>query len=696
MANAVSDAKVLPSLTANGRKLIETLLRLPRTWLTAATLAQSLGISRRTVLRELPGVEEWISAAGFRFLRSPGQGLMLDEDAGARAALQALLEQGQPKPALPRRERRQQLLIALFAAEGPVKTYALARDLDISEHTLAGDLEVVEEWLQPYGVALCRRPGVGIWLDAAPEKLRRAAGALLRLHLPEQDWQTFLQGQPLPDAPLTALLDPAVSKKVWDILQAFEQEQQLSFTDAGFLSLAVHITLTVQQLQKGVRDSVALACPADSDQAALLAARLSDAFGLEFSRTEVGYLALYLEAYRTQASPDGPDSRELYLRYLASVLIRGVEQKMGVSLSQYPSLGDDLCAHLRPMMHRLEQGTHTENPQLALIKEQYPRLWQATRAACDQAQQQLALPSIPDAEAGFLAMHFGAVLEQDALARMRLNVVVVCPYGMASSRFLSSQLMRDFPVFHIRSSGSVRALEPAQLREQGVDLVISTVPIQLDYPHVCVNSILQEQDRAVLRAAIQRLQNAPPPAAQQPPAPAANRAEALRYAAQLSASILELLDTMAIRLVPRPGGRPALIEEAARLFCPLPADAQTVEQALLCREELGDTYIQPLQAVLLHCRTGAVAGCRLGYLQAQPPVYEPGKIIRGAVVLLAPDRDDSIPVEVVQAVSALLIEQPELMEQLRLGNRQQAASLLEKGLGDRFRQALTIRIKGKK
>lgn len=31
-------------------------------------------------------------------------------------------------------------------------------------------------------------------------------------------------------------------------------------------------------------------------------------------------------------------------------------------------------------------------------------------------------------------MHFGAVLEQDAAARMRVNAVVVCPYGMASRR----------------------------------------------------------------------------------------------------------------------------------------------------------------------------------------------------------------------------------------------------------------------
>lgn len=46
---------------------------------------------------------------------------------------------------------------------------------------------------------------------------------------------------------------------------------------------------------------------------------------------------------------------------------------------------------------------------------------------------------------------------------------------------------------------------------------------------------------------------------------------------------------------------------------------------------MGDTYIKPLFALLLHCRTKAVSDCRFGYLQAQPPVYEAGKMIMGGI-----------------------------------------------------------------
>lgn len=82
----------LPILTDNGRRLIRKLADLPPVWLTAAALGESIGVSRRTVMREMPGMEKWLEAAGFRFVRSPGQGVRLDEDEERRAVLRTLLD----------------------------------------------------------------------------------------------------------------------------------------------------------------------------------------------------------------------------------------------------------------------------------------------------------------------------------------------------------------------------------------------------------------------------------------------------------------------------------------------------------------------------------------------------------------------------------------------------------------------------
>lgn len=173
-------------------------------------------------------------------------------------------------------------------------------------------------------------------------------------------------------------------------------------------------------------------------------AALNRAFGLTLPSEEAQYLELYLSAYLGAEDPWG-SAQEMELRNLEAALIREMEKALHTDLSGYTSLRDDLYCHLRPMLLQVEQNIRTENPQLDTIRTAYPGLWKATRAACDAVQQQFVLPAISDDEAAYLAMHFGAVLEQNAMFRLRLRVVVACPLGMGSSRFLTSRLGNEFP-----------------------------------------------------------------------------------------------------------------------------------------------------------------------------------------------------------------------------------------------------------
>ena len=484
----------------------------------------------------------------------------------------------------------------------------------------------------------------------------------------------------------STLLDTKTAEKVWKVLQQFEQEEQLHLPDAGFLALAIHCTLTIQQLQQGGdKGSAPRGLRPAGNHAARLVVALNRAFGLTLPPEEAQYLELYLAAYLGAEDPWG-SAQEMELRNLEAALIREMEKALHTDLSGYTSLRDDLYCHLRPMLLRVEQNIRTENPQLDTIRTAYPGLWKATRAACDAVQQQFVLPVISDDEAAYLAMHFGAVLEQNSVFRLRLRVVVACPLGMGSSRFLASRLGNEFPSLQVEGCCSVRELNAADLRRRRIDFIISTVPLELDYPAVCISPSLLEPDRAVLKDAITRYsQNrGEPEPAVQPVQDTERAGSKLQYYARLTRSMIGLLEQLTIQPVKAPGSRAALIHAAAQLFCPQEADARLVEQQLRRRETLGDTYIKPLYALLLHCRTSAVKDCRLGYLQAQPPVYEPGRIVLGALVLLAPDDGNGVPVEVMQNVSGQLIETPRLMEALRTGQQQEAADLLEQGFDRAF------------
>lgn len=484
-------------LSANARKLIEQLLSLPQGWVTAAALAESIGVSRRTVLRELPAVEQWMQAAGAHFVRNPGKGLLLDEAPERRDALRTQLNSGDRKE-LSRAERRQQLLTRLLSEQEPCKTAVLARALGVSESTLSADLDELETKLHPYRVEMFRRPGVGVWLQGDASSYRRVVSALLRSSMPEKELAEVLCGRMPENEIFSTLLDTKTAEKVWAALQQFEQEEQLHLPDAGFLALAIHCTLTIQQLrQGGDKGSAPRGLRPAGNHAARLVAALNRAFGLTLPPEEAQYLELYLAAYLGAEDPWG-SAQEMELRNLEAALIREMEKALHTDLSGYTSLRDDLYCHLRPMLLRVEQNIRTENPQLDTIRTAYPGLWKATRAACDAVQQQFVLPAISDDEAAYLAMHFGAVLEQNAMFRLRLRVVVACPLGMGSSRFLASRLGNEFPSLQVEGCCSVRELNAADLRRRKIDFIISTVPLELDYPAVCISPSLLEPDRAVL------------------------------------------------------------------------------------------------------------------------------------------------------------------------------------------------------
>lgn len=450
-------------LSANARKLIEQLLSLPQGWVTAAALAESIGVSRRTVLRELPAVEQWMQAAGAHFVRNPGKGLLLDEASERRDALRTQLNSGDRKK-LSRAERRQQLLTRLLSEQEPCKTAVLARALGVSESTLSADLDELETKLHPYRVEMFRRPGVGVWLQGDASSYRRVVSALLRSSMPEKELAEVLCGRMPENEIFSTLLDTKTAEKVWAVLQQFEQEEQLHLPDAGFLALAIHCTLTIQQLrQGGDKGSAPRGLRPAGNHAARLVAALNRAFGLTLPPEEAQYLELYLSAYLGAEDPWG-SAQEMELRNLEAALIREMEKALHTDLSGYTSLRDDLYCHLRPMLLRVEQNIRTENPQLDTIRTAYPGLWKATRAACDAVQQQFVLPAISDAEAAYLAMHFGAVLEQNAMFRLRLRVVVACPLGMGSSRFLASRLGNEFPSLQVEGCCSVRELNTADLR----------------------------------------------------------------------------------------------------------------------------------------------------------------------------------------------------------------------------------------
>ena len=95
---------------------------------------------------------------------------------------------------------------------------------------------------------------------------------------------------------------------------------------------------------------------------------MGQAFGLTLPTEEVQYLEQYLVAYITGDDGEKWGAGEMHLRHLTGRLISEVERAMRVNFSGYVSLRDNLFTHLRPMLLRVREQIHMDNPQLDTIQ----------------------------------------------------------------------------------------------------------------------------------------------------------------------------------------------------------------------------------------------------------------------------------------------------------------------------------------
>lgn len=690
-------------LTARAGDIIQILLRFPQNHpVTVSVISEELGISSRSVQRELITVEHWLAQNHFRLIRKRSVGLMLDEPEERRRELLILLQsEASVLPGAEDRRHRQNLLCHyLLFADEPVKAMYLASHLGISEGTLMTDLNQLTSWFEKYHLQLNRRPGLGIFLEG-PETARRQASASCLFD------QATLQFDPKagkdPDKTtghgMIRGIDDAIVTDTGRILSDCEKQLHLHLSDNEHLRLLIYLSLTVYRMQKGCfipeEESIFSQKSMEPEYAIAdyMARLLRQHFNLPNIISETGYLAAYLTGihiWPTQ-SVDLTRRRDFDIHQVTLAIIRKVGDLLHMDFSGDSRLLKDLEGHLQPAIGRLRAGITIENPLLEEFQERYSRIYQACEEGTDVLRDMFQVPEVYASEVGFITIYFVMAMERKEKQERRISVVLVCPSGIGSSRLLASNLKKEYPDLMIRGTMSAFEIDCEKLKKDGVDLVISTVKLNIPYRYLQVNPLLTRQDKMLLNSRLKLLQQKKIQAGPETavPVPPLSRKD-VEYISSLGTEIYRLLENIRIGQAPVLGKREEVILHAASLFAENEEMEQNFYRVLKDRDQLADTYIKPFHALLLHGRSSMTDHICFGYLHLEPPVYDKTQIILGAIVALIPDTPDStVCSSIVSETIGALLEKPGLLEALRNMDDTLFAGLLEDTLLRFYRQAVT-------
>lgn len=650
-------------------------------FVTMNTIAQRLSLSKRTILRELDKLHELLGEQSALLETKAGYGVRFRGDEEQRKTFRELVGLSRQNPSgLSPTERVNHLLTQLLTEQEPIKIFTFTQELDVTEATIGSDLNRCEVWLSENHIELVRKPGVGIYIEADEWRRRQALVALFYQNTDENPREYDMP-------PISGLYDREKLSRIRTLVDSAPDVREIFLSDRSYTAIVVHLYFILQRVEADCSIAVDdLAKMVEEDEEATrLAARLltmvQREFHVDIPPGELGYLATILQSAQGLKQFDDR-YREQQARRIADKLMRITENKTGLIIGNNNAFYDALLRHLIPTISRLNMHMEIRNPMLDDIKKHYGELYELAKLGVSAIEEELGV-GVPESEIGYIAIHLGVALEDRRMhLQRRYKAIICCPSGIISAKLLSLRVEREFSDIAIVDVISTMSLDYDDLRRQGAELIISTVPIR-DCPLPCavVSPFLLDEEKENVRQLLICCKHAPRQAAST--AEHIDIASSLEGSKRFIDSILDLLNNFFYMEGKRLSLSAELVELVAETVGRSDLQQAAIARSLFAREQYGSTLTPDGRCMLLHCRTPGVSQPYLGIIRLDGRVtLESGQQPLVALIMLAPQDCTRQAMDVLSAVGSSTVEYPWMVDALCTGGRDECYSAIEQVLAD--------------
>lgn len=646
---------------------------------TAGEVAAALGVSVRTVHREMEDIERILLEFGLELRRVTGRGIQLWGPESALGELRLFLRQEKPAE-YSGEDRKVYQLCYLLESDEPVKLFTLAHALKVTTATVSNDLDELESWVRKFGLQLIRRRGYGVEIAGGEADKRRAICRLAAEHLDQSDLvghHGTSAGNPVYHRLMSTVGKPRlvdVENTLWDMEWKWTSE----VPEIGYMELLLALSVTVRRVELGREfgSPEEAAYSIHSDHRNIPGAEqflrvLGTQTGITFPKTEILYVAGLFDGIQESFSAPGFVQGDIGLMETVYRLTEYVSRRTGIAFQSDRTLREGLLEHIDPAFRRIREGTRIRNPLLAPIRRDYDYLFQTVRAAVEELGLDIA---VPDEEIGFLVMHFGASSERLNQLSRSVRALLVCASGLSSSRLLATRLAKEMP--QIEVLGNVSWYEAARVPSEEYDLIISTIDLPLpSESYIKISPLLTPEESERLLQYVQSIgakTDGDPKRERHSAGPSENRA-ALEKLKSHKGMLDEMISVMERFRAYRTDNRKlALRGTLSEMLDQLKAggsayDPDILLEKLLEREMMASQIIPETSLALFHTRSSHVHSSSLTlHRLAEPVLLEGGAEASVILLMLAPRKLSKESLEVLSEISALLLN-AELVKLLEEG-----------------------------
>lgn len=669
------------------------------------SLAEKIGVSKRTTQRELEYISSYLKGYEIKYFSKTGVGIWLEGTQEEKKRLLSFLCQEESQDVPGKEERRKRLILEILKEKGLKKLFYYSSQFGVSEATASTDLEAIGKWLAGFGLDIKRKPGSGVYVEGTEENYRRAIREFIYSNLDTRLLrESYENTDEIPEeysyarrSGIDGILDENIIKRVMECINNIDDERIGSLTENSYMGLVIHISIAINRIMKNevIEESPKIENDIVKDLdypfAQKIASSLEEYFAITIPEIEITYIWLHIKGSKHEKVQYGTSQLAAggQIRQLVNEMIDAFDKENAYLIKQDDEFLQGLLAHLQPTIIRLVHGMQIHNPMLEDIKKGYVELYQKCENVAMVLGKSLG-KEVPPEETGFLTVHFGAAMVRLEGRKEKLRTVytgVVCSSGIGISRLMSSKLKKVFKNKMVVSTYGKNDVTPYIIGK--TDFFISSIPLEIDdIPVLYVNPLLNEKDMDEIRHLFYKYERLP-----QKHEETGAFQEQLSQINQMAAQIKMLLKYMGFFKVNGNITFDELLVMAGEEISPYSDRREMIREALQRREEISSQIFAELGFALLHARTKGVVRPEFTICAThdRKPFKDPYfKGIQVVIIMLVPeDENVSINNEIMGYISSLLVEEEDFVNMLYSGEKEEIRSMLSAYLKEFFNQYIS-------
>ena len=668
-------------------------------------LAMRIGVSKRTVQRELEYLGNGLKDYHISFETKTGKGIWLSGQEEDKQRLLAELKHENCFDAGNREERRKRLILEILKEKGLKKLYYYSSQFQVSEATISTDLEAVEGWLNEQNLTISRKPGSGIAIIGTEESYRKAIRTFIEENIDTQiiresyevdDGQDSLQA--IYGSGISQILKDDILKRVVGCIAGLNDNRVLTLTESSYVGLILHISIAINRIlqneiiEENENWQEQLERDDDYKLAQLIVKKLEEEFAVAIPDIEITYICLHIKGAKHQNIEwNGKHAIEVERKELIGLvneMIDAYDEESAFMLKQDNEFIQGLLAHLQPTFIRLVYDMKIANPVLEDIKKSYPDIFKKCKNAAQVLGKWLNKP-VPEEEIGFLTIHFGAAqvrIDGKKENIRQVSVGIICASGIGISRLMLSKLEKIFrDRIHMSAYGK-NDITPYV--EKKTDFFVSSIPVKLDSDMIQVNPLLNNEDIESIRQKIFQYERLPQKQEDEESAFTLQ----LEQINILAIQIKTIIKYMDVFRVSNNISFDELVVAISERLTPYNDRQLMIQEDIEEREQLGSQIFAEFGFGLLHTRTKGVTrpSFSICITKDKEAFYDPYFKGIGVILIMLLPVDDNIRVnsEILGYISSLLIEDYDFLATIAGGEEGEIRNKLSEQLRTFFNQYL--------